>query len=127
MEHLLEIQALVLTDRALSRDQEARVQELRTQVPEPILAHFDRLIVRGKKGVAIARNGACGECHLRLPSGTLAQLAKADDVHLCENCDRYLYLPPAPSPESTPPPVPIVPLAKSPAQRGRRKASASAA
>lgn len=126
MEPLLEIQTLSLANRALKPEEQARVEELRGQVPAPILAHFDRLIVRGKKGIAIARNGACGECHLRLPSGTIAALVAANDVLLCENCDRYLYLPPQPAPVVAAIPAPAAAAAapKTPGKRGRKKAAA---
>ena len=93
MERLLALQKLVLDTKPLTLDHKAKVVHLREQVPAPILGHFDRLIARGKKGVAVARNGACGECHLRLPSGTIAALAYTNEVHLCDNCGRYLYLP----------------------------------
>ena len=93
MEKLLTLQKLELDARSLAPEQETERENLRGQVPAPILAHFDRLVSRGKKGVAITRHGACGECHLRLPSGTLAALAYTNDVHLCDNCGRYLYLP----------------------------------
>lgn len=67
--------------------------KLRAQVPAQILAQYDRLVLRAKKAVAIAQNGVCSECHLRLPSGTLANLAYTDEILVCDNCGRYLYLP----------------------------------
>jgi C4-type zinc ribbon domain len=90
MEHLLALQKLALDTKPLKLEHEAEVLKSREKVPAPILGHFDRLIARGKKGVAIARNGACGECHLRLPSGTMGALAYTNEVHLCDNCGRYL-------------------------------------
>ena len=93
MEGLLALQTLTLGATPLKPEDEPKVLTLRERVPAPVLAHFDRLIAHGKKGVAIARNGACGECHLRLPSGTIAALAYTNEVHLCDNCGRYLYLP----------------------------------
>lgn len=65
--------------------------ELRQTIPAPILGHYDRLRARGKKGVAVVRNGVCGECHLRVPIGVLANLVHRSDIQLC-NCGRYLYL-----------------------------------
>lgn len=93
MEKLLALQELQLETKPLSLDTEHEILKLRKKVPAPILGHFDRLIAHGKKGVAIVRHGVCGECHLRLTSGTLASLAHADEVFVCDNCGRYLYLP----------------------------------
>jgi len=93
MENLRALQNLQLHTQPLSLQNERAILELRAPVPAAILARFDRLIARRKKGVAIARNGACGECHLRLPSGTMAALAYTNEIHVCDNCGRYLYLP----------------------------------
>src|SRR5258708_39567880 len=93
MENLLALQNHELATEPVSPGQKAEIARLREQVPAPILAHFERLVARGKNGVAIARHGACGECHLRLPTGTMAALAYTNEVHLCDNCGRYLYLP----------------------------------
>ena len=93
MEHLRALQTLELSTRRPTPSQRAQILKLRELVPAPILSHFDRLIVRGKKGVARARNGACGECHLRIASGTMQALSHANEIHICDNCGRYLYLP----------------------------------
>jgi predicted nucleic acid-binding Zn-ribbon protein len=93
MQHLLALQALELGTKPLTLAQEAQIVKLREQVPLAILTHFTRLIARGKKGVAITRAGVCSECHLRVTPGTLASLAYTTEIHYCDNCGRYLYLP----------------------------------
>ena len=95
IEKLLALQKLQLSLEPLSLAAESQVNELRVKVPKPILDHFDRLIAQGKTGVAVARNGVCCGCHLRLSSGTAASLAHEDDIHICDNCGRYLHLAPA--------------------------------
>ena len=64
--------------------------KLRAQVPPPVLAHFDRLIAQGRKGVAEVRHGVCSACHLRLPAAVTATGATEEDLLLCENCGAYL-------------------------------------
>jgi predicted nucleic acid-binding Zn-ribbon protein len=121
MQHLLALQALELDTKPFTPAQEAQIVKLREQVPVSILTHFTRLIAGGKKGVAIARAGVCSECHLRVTPGTLASLAYTTEIHLCDNCGRYLYLPeneplgPAASPS------PIKALSKSSPRRTQRK------
>ena len=66
---------------------------LRAQVPAPVLAHFDRLIAQGRKGVAEVRHGFCSACHLRLPAAVTATGDTDEDLHLCENCGAYLRFP----------------------------------
>jgi predicted small lipoprotein YifL len=92
---LLELQALPLSVEPLSMAEKSRVNGLRAQVPKPILDHFDRLIAHGKTGVAVVQNGVCCGCHLRICSGTFAILTHRTDLCICDNCGRYLYLPPS--------------------------------
>ena len=47
----------------------------------------------GKKGVAPLRNQTCAGCHIRVPVAVVFNLKHGEDVCLCENCGRYLYLP----------------------------------
>ena len=72
---------------------EAQATELRGKIPQPIIAHYDRLRVRGKKGVAVVRNQVCTGCHMHIPIGQINVLMRGEDIQLCESCGRYLYLP----------------------------------
>ncbi len=93
MDRLRALQRLEFGPGARTAAAKVELEKLRAAVPSSILAHYERLVAHGKKGVAVARNGVCGECHLRIPSGTLAALVYTDEVSLCENCGHYLYLP----------------------------------
>jgi hypothetical protein len=93
VESLLEVQNIKLQQEVLTPAQEAQSQALRAKVPAGVLEKFNRLVGRGKRPVAIVRSSVCGECHLRLSSGTLASLAYTTEIHYCDNCGRFLYLP----------------------------------
>lgn len=89
--------------------------ELRARIPKQILDHFDRLVVRGKKGVAIVRDQVCTGCHMRLPIGVINTLMHGRDIQLCDTCGRYLYLPdPAPA-------APAAPAEQAPAPKAAKK------
>jgi hypothetical protein len=90
--NLLKLQALEF-DETAAKNAESQKAELRAQIPQPILGHYDRLAARGKKGVAVVRNQVCTGCHMRLPIGTINTLMQAQDLQLCDTCGRYLYLP----------------------------------
>ena len=92
---LLKLQSLEF-DQPTEKGAESQKVELRAKIPAPILAHYDRLAVRGKKGIALVRNQVCTGCHMRLPIGTINTLMQRQDVQLCDSCGRYLYLPEAP-------------------------------
>src|SRR5579883_3546172 len=85
---------------------EAQRDQLRNSIPQPILAHYDRLVARGKKGVAVIRNQVCTGCHMRLPIGTINTLMQNQDIQLCDTCGRYLYLAPEPAPAAEAAPSP---------------------
>lgn len=65
---------------------------LRNQIPSDLLDVYERSRVRGRKAVAMVRNGVCGECHLRVPVGTLVDVMHGE-VMRCGNCGRFLHLP----------------------------------
>ena len=122
--NLLKLQTLDFTDN-LDKDAEAQRAEVRTRIPAPILGHYDRLVARGKKGVAMVRNQVCTGCHMRLPIGTINTLMQGQDIQLCDTCGRYLCLP---DPAETPAPAPEPEAAPKPARKPRkRKASEASA
>ena len=94
VEALLTVQKVRLQNRTLTPEQEKENERLLANVPVMVLEKFNRFVSRGKKGVATVRNGVCSECHLQLPSGTLAAMAYTTEVHHCDTCGRFLYLPP---------------------------------
>src|SRR5262245_2748786 len=90
-QNLLKLQAIEFGEVVASFATE--ISELRTQIPLPVLGHYDRLRVRGKKGVAVIRNQTCTGCHMRQPLGKITVLMRGQDIQLCDSCGRYLYLP----------------------------------
>src|SRR6202007_2956291 len=70
---------------------EAQRTEMRNSIPQPILAHYDRLVARGKKGVAVVRNQVCTGCHMRLPIGPITTLMQDRDIQLCDSCGRVFF------------------------------------
>jgi predicted nucleic acid-binding Zn-ribbon protein len=115
--NLLKLQELQF-DGAGDSTAEAAIAQLRKKIPLPILEHYDRLAVRGKKGVAIVRNQVCTGCHMRIPIGAINTLMHGEDIQMCETCGRYLYLPPetpvqpveAAAPASAPAPAAVKPV-----------------
>lgn len=117
IELLQELQDIELLSRK-SAELKARAAELRCLVPAPLLGHYDRLMVRGKKGVAYVRHGVCGGCRMRLASGANAQLLRDEDIVMCDNCARYLLAAKDPEPE-------VLPARKKTATKRRKPKAAS--
>ena len=91
MQNLLKLQTLEFGGPP-AKDAASVIAELRGKIPAPILGHYDRLRVRGKKGLAAVRNQVCTGCHMTVPLGIIMTLKHNTDVQLCETCGRYLYL-----------------------------------
>ena len=91
IDNLVKLQALQ-PDKTTNAGSDDRIVKLRATIPEPILAHYDRLTARGKKGVAGVRNQVCTGCHMQVPLGVTFTLMHGDDLQICESCGRYLYL-----------------------------------
>jgi predicted nucleic acid-binding Zn-ribbon protein len=89
---LLKLQALEFGEET-GKNVESRIAELRAEIPAPILGHYDRLRVRGKKGVTVVLNHVCTGCHMQQPIGKITILMRGEDIQLCDTCGRYLYLP----------------------------------
>ena len=116
---LLRLQSLEF-DETSEKNADAVVADLRGRIPQPILGHYDRLRVRGKKGVAVVRNQVCAGCHMHVPIGQITVLMRAEDIQLCETCGRYLYLP-NPAEAEVPAPAEAAKPAKKPSAKPRKR------
>jgi len=108
MQNLVRLQSLEFVETK-EKNAAASIAELRGKIPPQIIAHYDRLLARGKKGVAAVRNQVCTGCHMRVPIGVVATLMHDTDIQICESCGRYLYLsdsPPATAPKEPAKPKP---------------------
>jgi predicted nucleic acid-binding Zn-ribbon protein len=114
IEQLFALQDLELGSDAGGAASRKAAEALRREIPEPILGHFDRLLARGKKGVALVRRGVCTGCQMRLASGVHARLLRDEDICVCDNCARYLLAAPEESPA-----VPALPAARRTSARRR--------
>src|SRR3989304_1645304 len=92
MTNLLRLQTLEFSEKQ-DKPTAALIAELRGKIPPQILGHYDRLRVRGKKGLTAVINQVCTGCHMRLPLAVIMTLKHDQDIQLCDTCGRYLYLP----------------------------------
>ncbi|MGA2684258.1 MAG: C4-type zinc ribbon domain-containing protein [Verrucomicrobiota bacterium] len=99
LQNLIKLQSLEFGETD-DKNAEATMTELRAKIPSQILAHYDRIVVKGKKGITMVRDQVCTGCHMRVPIGAIMSLKHGEDIQLCESCGRYLYL--APPPETVP-------------------------
>ena len=121
---LLALQQILQCGDAATVAQATERSRLEKKIPAPLLAHFLRVRMGDRRGVALVRNGVCGECHIRVSRLTLDNLKRSDDVQLCESCGCYLALPVDEEVEpvaSAPAPMPVA------RRRGRKKLAVAVA
>jgi predicted nucleic acid-binding Zn-ribbon protein len=105
LQNLIKLQAIEF-EETTKKNAGATIAELRGKIPPQILGHYDRLVAQGKKGVTAIRGEVCASCHIRVPIGAITTLKRGEDIQLCENCGRYLYLPDTAETKTPPPAVP---------------------
>jgi hypothetical protein len=113
LQNLIKLQSLEFGE-IKEKNADATITELRGKIPPQIIAHYDRLVARGKKGVAAVRNQVCTGCHMRVPIGVVATLMHDTDIQICESCGRYLYLS-----DSTKTTAPVEAVKQKPARKAR--------
>lgn len=90
IEKLAGLQEILLKTQRLTPAKREEAEKVRTGIPTGMLEKFDRWVGRGKKAVAVVRHSVCSECHMQLPIGVVASLAKAEMMHTCNHCGRFL-------------------------------------
>ena len=125
LQDMLKLQALDFGE-SKAKNAEAQAAELRGKIPQPFIGHYDRLRVRGKKGLALVRNQVCTGCHMHVPIGQITVLMRGEDIQLCESCGRYLYLPDPAETAAQAQMEAAKPKAKAPAKPRKRRALAAA-
>jgi len=65
---------------------------IRKRIPQPVLDHFDRMMLRGKKPIASVRHAVCSACHLQIPKSHILQMQKSGELDVCDNCGTFIFL-----------------------------------
>ncbi|MGS2663828.1 zinc ribbon domain-containing protein [Corynebacterium glucuronolyticum] len=73
-------------------DDSQRVEDIRAQLPEDVLAAYDKQKVISEFGAAAFTGRACGGCNLILPAADIQEIrsAPANVVPQCPECGTYL-------------------------------------
>jgi len=86
--------------KSRQREIDTRFSELSAQRQEAILDIEKQTLIRyekvlkNKDGLAIVpiERGACGGCHMNLPSQVVSEVKIREDIVACGNCSRILYI-----------------------------------
>ncbi|MFQ5768377.1 MAG: zinc ribbon domain-containing protein [Acidobacteriota bacterium] len=76
----------------LRQKEQAIAGEIESKIPGNILNLFKRIAGgRGGVALALARNGICACCNMRLRPSIFQQVKKMESILVCDNCKRILY------------------------------------
>lgn len=76
-----------------ARIEKKEIEKISSNIDADLLRKFNSLIETKKIAVVEVIDNMCSGCHMILPSIILDKLKRNDDIILCENCHRILYLP----------------------------------
>ncbi|MFM1557277.1 MAG: zinc ribbon domain-containing protein, partial [Limisphaerales bacterium] len=66
--------------------------ETAAQIDEDTLDRYDRLLKKGRANIVVdVEHGACGGCHMKLPTSDVANLKSSQEVNYCPNCSCIIY------------------------------------
>ncbi|HSJ30844.1 MAG TPA: C4-type zinc ribbon domain-containing protein [Longimicrobiales bacterium] len=73
---------------------DARIDELKEDLPPQVRGRLDRFAKTGGRAVVPVINGICYGCFTAVATGAVADLGRNDNVNYCESCGRFLYVVP---------------------------------
>ena len=92
LEIVLKESSIVHPDKDMETDDiQNQIDELKSQVPERQLKHYDRVKKNGL-GIAQEMQGRCKACHMAIPVGTITAIQSGKSEPTCPNCNIYIFL-----------------------------------
>jgi uncharacterized protein len=92
---LSEFDKTIAVDKAEFDKETAHRKTAFETLPERLAGVYDRLAQRSRDGIAVAEviNGACSACYMHLRPQVQVNVKKGDEIIVCENCSRIMYMP----------------------------------
>ena len=72
---------------------EKAIGALGSDLPQQIKMHFNRLVQKHPEAIVPISTGTCAGCGMALTKSLVNSVHKAEQMHRCPNCARYLYYP----------------------------------
>lgn len=79
-------------DRATLKKMRERTDQEASKLDASLLARYRSIKQHSTPPMAKLINGQCSGCFMALPSATLLKLKDSDELILCDNCGRILYI-----------------------------------
>jgi len=66
----------------------SEIATLRAGIPQAMLRNYDRMRVKGRKGIALVRNHVCTNCRIQVPVAVTASLMNGTLIQVCGRAAR---------------------------------------
>ncbi len=98
---LIQLQELVVADmQKKAAMPKARLEELENSIvalgsdlPQQVKTHFNRLLQKHPEAIVPVSSDTCAGCGMGLTRSLVNAVHKAEQLHRCLNCTRFLYYP----------------------------------
>lgn len=98
---LIQLQELVVASmqkkismpKAQLGELERSIADLGADLPQDVSAHFNRLLTKHPEAIVPVSSGNCAGCGMGLTKSLVNSVHKAEQMHRCPNCTRFLYYP----------------------------------
>lgn len=98
---LIQLQELVVANLQKKASMpKARLEELEKSIfalgadlPQQIKSHFNRLLQKHPEAIVPVSSGTCAGCGMAMTKSLINSVHKAEQMHRCPNCARFLYYP----------------------------------
>ncbi|MBN2161554.1 MAG: PTS sugar transporter subunit IIA [Pontiellaceae bacterium] len=72
---------------------EKSIALLGSDLEQPVKTHINRLLQKHPEAVVPIIDGHCTGCGMQLTKSLINEVLRADELHRCRNCTRFLYYP----------------------------------
>ncbi len=98
---LIQLQELVVANlqkkasmpKARLEELEKSIAALGSDLPQQVRSHFNRLLTKHPEAIVPVANSICAGCGMGLTKSLINSVHKAEQMHRCPNCARFLYYP----------------------------------
>ncbi len=98
---LIQLQELVVADmqkkaampKARLEELEKSIAALGSDLPQQVKTHFNRLLQKHPEAIVPVSSDTCAGCGMGLTRSLVNAVHKAEQLHRCLNCTRFLYYP----------------------------------
>jgi len=98
---MIQLQELVVADMQKKvampsvrlEELEKSIVALGEDLPRQVKAHFDRLLKKHPEAIVPVSSDTCAGCGMGLTRSLVNAVHKAEELHRCPNCARFLYYP----------------------------------